>query len=217
MASLVHRSSCYGSIKLEEIAKFFKCCGKKAPSLQKEIIEQSIRSDALSEQIRNDQIIHDLRMNHVLKAATESSKVTWPRKVKVLGATWCWGCYGFFYGVSRSTIDRRRKEVEQGKTCWERKEGSGENQACVKEPKIIDFISDLEQMQGEFHSDKQYVELPPNTKFNHWTTYNAKHEMAGGIHFCCEYSYFCKIWNLQFPKLVMPSTPRWVPVTVYSS
>jgi hypothetical protein len=60
---------------------------------------------------------------------------------------------------------------------------------------------------GEQHPDSKKVELPSDTKENHFVEFSTMPR----YHTCkCVYTYFCDTWKVHFPELYMPKNSRWV-------
>jgi len=213
LSTLLSRTNGYMKSKLVECNAFLECCGcSKSPAEQKEYIRCNLMHEMLTQKDRNNQLMNELKRSQLIRpedGATGPFK--WPRRPKLFSKNWCWKCFSFLFAVSLSTMNRRKQEIiVDNKVEWKRKEGSGKNRAPAKWTAVIDFLEQLEEMQGETWPDKIYVELPPNSKFNIWNTYNVECELAHKREFCCEYSYFCDIWRKDFWYMRIPRNPRWV-------
>jgi len=101
-----------------------------------------------------------------------------------------------------------RRRAQAGDETWEHQ---GKNQALHVAPKrsaVIEFLTELQTDLGEDHPDDKKIELPPDTKENHYADFATTEAFMKGH--CCRYDYFCRIWRIHFPNLYIPKNSRWV-------
>lgn len=131
-----------------------------------------------------------------------------------LGMEMCWKCYAFLHGVGITTVTdlkERAKELSAGGSD-EKWVHQGTRQSFHPAPArdaVVKFIKNLEETLGEADpTHKGYVQLPVDTKANHYVDFVAAEAREEGCH--CVYDYFCRIWRQHFPKLILPQSMRWV-------
>jgi hypothetical protein len=195
-------------LKMDSFKDFHGCCGRGLP---RDDLRQCLRNNLLCEtyshQVHNNQIISELQRYHITK---NNEKVKFVKKPQMFGHTFCWNCFSFIFAVSASSMKRRKRHVREGKGTWTRKEGTGKQRPHSKAGNVLDFLSQLERIEGERWPDRFKVELPPSSKFHHWLAYLKECEEKAKKEYCCEYSYFTAIWSQGYSHMIVPKNPRWV-------
>ena len=136
------------------------------------------------------------------------------RNPLLYGIEMCWKCYAFLHGVGLTTVADMRKRAEASTKVGDHKEWvhQGKNQDFHPSPArdaVIRFLTNLREKLGESDPTKKgYVQLPADTKANHYIDFQLTEGRAEG--FLCTYAYFCETWKKHFPQLILPKSTRWV-------
>jgi len=98
-------------------------------------------------------------------------------------------------------MDAQAREKE-----WKH-QGGGENRhTSVKRDRVREWLTSLEKKEN--NPEKKQVELPCDTKGNHWIDF-AFDQQKQSRKFA-SYEYFCSIWKEDFKHLVLPKEGRLV-------
>jgi hypothetical protein len=166
----------------------------------------------MSQEKRNNLIIEELHKHQKVKNKFVKTPSLW-------GVDLCWSCFSYIHGVSQATVYRLRDiEVQHAETRWEHKGKHEAFHEARKANAVKAFIQELQtnlgkyhllsvlltDRLGEHHPDSEKIELPPDTKENHFIDFQTTSSHV------CVYDYFLKIWRHEFPTLYLPKNSRWV-------
>jgi hypothetical protein len=190
---------------MKDVRMFYNCkhCfTSKSQRPMGEWLELHILALCKSQNDRNNAAMAELRRHQMLS----SNKFV--GKPSLLGASLCWSCYAFLYGMSYYTLNRKKHDILEGQKDWNHRGKGQSSRLDVKQKAVIKFITELQENFGETIPDKTKIELPPDTKANLYLDFSItqKSKNCGG----CAYDYFTTIWRKNFPDLILPKHPRWV-------
>lgn len=106
-------------------------------------------------------------------------------------------------------MKKLRRYVEAGIEHWEH-EGRGKRGfRKLKGAFAVQWIKKLQDNYGEYQpTNRNKIELPPDTKANLFVSYVVDMELESIQ--TVSFHYFLKIWNKDFPRLILPKNCRLV-------
>jgi hypothetical protein len=176
-------------------------------------LKQNVKHVLLSQEKKNTTVIQEIQKYHMVKKE-------FVKKPFVFGVPYCWKCFAILHGMSYSTMKEMKTLAKDGQEKWEHKGKRQSLHPARKQKAVIEFVQSLKDKfgtyvifyqihinLGEQHPDSKKVELPSDTKENHYADFSTIPRYQA----CkCTYSYFCDIWKVHFPELYMPKNSRWV-------
>lgn len=192
---------------------FFECTHCKHSIMQKskafwasKYVRSVILQKVSKNQFNND-LLQQLQNYHMNQGKVGGRKFV--DRPKIHGYNFCWSrCFPFFHACEYSKMLRMRKQAELGVDKWVH-QGIGKHYRHTKGSHVHQWLKAYQHVFGETQpTSKKKIELPPDTKANIFIAYMVEMEDKGYPK--VSYHHFLKIWNEDFPNLILPKKCRLV-------
>lgn len=131
------------------------------------------------------------------------------------GYPFCWTtCFPILHACGYDKMLDLRGQAERGTDQWDHK-GRGKGGIRKNKGKFaVDWIRRLQNDYGEYQpTNTKKIELPPDTKANLFVSYVVDMEKESKPK--VSFHHFLKIWNTDFPRLILPKNCRLVISNIY--